>query len=516
MALHHETGGHEDGLEQWVKWSSTAENFDEAECRRKWASFGRNTGEKVTVGTIYDLAKKTGWKNPGISSGEENLTDAGNGARLIRYFGEDLRYVPEKRKWIIYKDGLWRCDNDGGMERYAKQTTKRMVDEARQLNDDSRKNLMNHALRSENYYRLEAMIKIAKSEPEAVLGQIHLDSDPDVLGIEDGILNLRTGEMRPGRREDYITKKSRAALTNATEVCPVWLGFLDKVMAGNQDLIGYIRRAVGYSLTGHTWEQCLFFLYGTGANGKSTFLKVLQRLLGDYCLNVEPDTIMIKYNSGGATPELARLAGARAVITIEMEEGKRLAENRIKQMTGNDTMIARHLYQEPFEFKPEFKIWMAGNHKPAIKGTDHAIWRRIHLIPFTVTIPKEEQDSKLSEKLKAELPGILRWAAEGTREWREAGLNPPQQVLAAVNEYREEMDTVGHWIEECCIQGNEHQTQSSILYRSYKFWCLENGHHPMSQTRFGTSLSERGLKKIKAGVVYWHSLKLRQVGGLEG
>jgi putative DNA primase/helicase len=286
-------------------------------------------------------------------------------------------------------------------------------------------------------------------------------------------------------------------------------------MGGDDALIKYIQRAVGYSLTGHTSEQCLFFLYGTGANGKSTFLNILQNLLGDYSMVIDPETIMSKNGGGGATPELARLRGARVLVTNEVEEGKYLAENRIKQMTGGDTIVARALYQEPFEFKPEFKIWMAGNHKPLIKGTDHAIWRRINLIPFTVTIPKEEQDKKLAEKLRAELPGILQWAVAGCREWRKQGLNPPKQVKAAVDAYRDEMDTLGHWIEEKCRFDTSFKTESSSLYQSYKSWCMINGHSPQSKTRFGRALGDRGLFKEKQGTVSWIGIGLKGLDSLD-
>lgn len=502
MALHQATEGSEAGLKIFIDWSSAAVNFDQESCKDKWASFGNNQGKMVTLGTIYHLAQEGGWTAPPAPA--ENLTDAGNGKRLIRHFGEDLRFVPETGKWLMYDNGRWEWDNDGGLNRCAKKTTSLMVQDARNIKDDEqRQRLIKHALASENCFRLKAMIDLAATEQEAVLRQSSLDRNPDLFGVATGVLNLKTGEIRSGRREDFLTKKSNVALTPSTNSCLEWLGFLEKVMAGSQELIKYLKRAMGYSLTGHTTEQCLFFLHGLGANGKSTFLNVLQGLMGDYCMTIDPETIMLKSNSGGATPELARLMGARAVITNEIEEGKRLAENSIKQMTGGDTMIARHLYQEPFEFKPEFKIWMAGNHKPTIKGTDHAIWRRIHLVPFTVTIPKEEQDPLLTKKLKAELPGILQWAVEGVKEWRRIGLNPPKQVKAAVENYRDEMDTMGHWLTECCTFNNESKTESSILYQSYKAWCQLNGHYPQSQTRFGTALGERGLKKIKAGTINW-------------
>ena len=466
---------------------------------------------------MHDSCTDKGWRDvralvDGSSNGQpgENLTDAGNGKRLIRHFGEDLRFVPEAGKWLMYSNGRWEWDNDGGINRLAKETTRIMLDEGKNnTDDDQRQRLIKHALASENCSRLKAMIDLAATEQEAVLHQSELDRNRDLLSIANGVLNLKNSEFRLGKREDYLTKKSNVVLTKSINTCPVWLRFLEKVMGGVPELIKYLQRAMGYSLTGHTSEQCLFFLYGTGANGKTTFLTVMQELMGDYCMAIDPETIMLNSNSGGATPELARLMGARVVISNEIEEGKRLAENRIKQMTGGDTMIARHLYREPFEFRPEFKIFMAGNHKPAIKGTDHAIWRRIHLVPFTVTIPEEEKDPQLTEKLKAELPGILQWTVKGAKEWHRQGLNPPNQVKAAVADYRDEMDTLGHWLEERCTFDSKCKTESSTLYQSYHAWCGVNGHFPQSQTRLGTALGDRGLKKTKVGKISWEGIGLK-------
>jgi putative DNA primase/helicase len=502
MCLHHQTEGNADGLKAWIDWSSSDSSFDESVCRNKWLTFGRHEGDRVSIGTIYHLAKENGWSN----SQEEHLTDVGNGQRLARYFGEDLRYVPELGNWFVYENGLWQRDNDGHINRLAKKTTDRMIQEGRQMTDDEqRQRLMKHALASENSFRLKAMIDMAATEEGIVLHQEGLDRNPDLLGLSGGsVLNLRTGKTRAGQRDDFITKRCNIDVgEGVVSLAPSWASFLNKIMGEDEELIKYIQRAVGYSLTGHTSEQCLFFLYGTGANGKSTFLNVLQNLMGDYSIVIDPETIMSKNGGGGATPELARLKSARLLVTNEVEEGKHLAENRIKQMTGGDIIVARPLYREPFEFKPKFKIWMAGNHKPVIRGTDYAIWRRIHLIPFALTIPKEEQDKNLPQKLWNELPGILQWAVAGCKEWRKQGLNPPKQVRAAVDAYRDEMDTLGHWIMDCCLLDESSKTDSHRLYQSYKSWCQLNGHYPQSQTRFGRALGDRGMKKEKQGIVRW-------------
>lgn len=277
-------------------------------------------------------------------------------------------------------------------------------------------------------------------------------------------------------------------------------------------MIRYLQKAVGYSLTGDTGEQVLFFLYGTGANGKSVFLNVLQELMGDYAQQAPASLLMAK--SEGIPNDVARLKGARFVATIETEEGKRLAENLVKQLTGGDTVSARFLRQEYFEFKPECKLWMASNHKPIIRGSDYGIWRRIHLIPFTVTIPPENRDRRLPDKLRAELPGILRWAVDGLRIWLEEGLTPPLKVQAATEEYREDMDSIGTFLSECCVTEPTAKVPVRTLYETYVRWCQENGETPMKQRMLGKRLKERGFQQEKStgGRMAWYGLRLSTFG----
>jgi putative DNA primase/helicase len=266
----------------------------------------------------------------------------------------------------------------------------------------------------------------------------HLDQDPWLFNVENGTIDLKTGELRPHERGALITKLAPVQYDREAE-CPTWWKFLMRIFNGNLALIEFLQKAVGYALTGSTREQCLFFLHGLGANGKSTLLEIIHTLLGDYAHRTSSETFLIK-KSGGIPNDVAALRGARLVGAVEVESGRRLAEVLIKEMTGGDRISARFLHAEWFDFKPEFKIFLAANHKPVIRGTDHAIWRRIHLIPFNVQIPKPEQDRDLPEKLKAELPGILNWALEGCQMWQLYGLEPPAEVQAATQDYREEMD----------------------------------------------------------------------------
>jgi putative DNA primase/helicase len=268
---------------------------------------------------------------------------------------------------------------------------------------------------------------------------------------------------------------------------------------------------VGYALTGITWEQVLFFLYGLGANGKSTFLEVIQTMLGDYATQTTSETFMLKRHGSPISNDVADLRGARFVSAVEIESGRRMAEVLIKQMTGGDRLKARFLYSEHFEFKPEFKIFLAANHKPVIQGTDTAIWRRIRLIPFTVQIPEIEQDRELPDKLKAELPGILNWAIEGCINWQNHGLTPPQAVQDATQNYRQEMDTLADFLAECCIMAPETSALAADLYKKYCGWAEENGEKkPFSQKVFGTALAERGFERTRAhgGKKLWKGIRV--------
>jgi putative DNA primase/helicase len=271
----------------------------------------------------------------------------------------------------------------------------------------------------------------------------------------------------------------------------MWEAFLSRIFAGDGELIRFVQKAVGYSLTGSTEEQCFFILYGAGANGKSTLIQTISALLKDYARQTPTETLLVQRGDGPRN-DLARLQGARFVSASEVEGGRKLAEALVKQLTGGDTLTARYLYKEHFEFQPTFKIWLAVNHKPGVQGTDHAIWRRMRLLPFTVTIPAAEQDKRLTEKLQAEQPGILRWAVEGCRAWQQEGLEPPSAVKRATGDYRAEMDVIAAFIQDCCVLGDHHHVNTRELYAEYRGWCEQIGESPVTQKALATVLQERG------------------------
>lgn len=329
----------------------------------------------------------------------------------------------------------------------------------------------------------------------------------------NGTVDLRTGELRPHRREDLITRLAPVEYDPDAEA-PLWEAFLRRIMDGNEDLIRFLQRAVGYSLTGDTSEQCFFLLYGTGANGKSTFLEAIRAMLGDYAQQADFGTFLVQ-NRDGPRNDVARLVGARFVSAVEVESGRRLSETLVKQLTGNDRVVARFLYREHFEFVPTFKLWLAANHKPVIRGADHAIWRRIKLIPFQVTIPPEDRDRQLAARLRAELPGVLAWAVRGCLEWQQYGLGEPPEVTEATNEYRAEMDPLGPFFGERCVLHPNARAYAGELYAGYAAWCEQAGERPMSQREFGLRLQERGFeRRIVRGRVVWVGLGLR--GGEDG
>jgi len=438
------------------------------------------------------------WMNLGIFSGFK-CTDIGNSERLAAQYGQDSRYCPEFSKWLTWDGHRWIFDEDGEMVRRAKNTAQSIYSEAASSSGSESTTLGKWAITSSSVGKITAMIELAKSRQELVVRQRELDVDSMLLGTTDGVINLKTGKLYEPSREDYITKQASVRFDkNAT--CPNWINFLDKVMNGNTEMVKFLQRTVGYCLTGSTQEQCIFLLYGTGANGKSTFLNVLRALFGDYGMQAPAEMLMTKHD-GGVPNDIARLRGARFVATSETEEGRRFAEALVKQLTGGDTISARFLYGEYFDFQPSHKILLATNHKPVIRGNDRAIWRRIRLIPFTVAIPPEEQDKCLEQKLRAELPGILNWAIEGCLEWQYMeGLKEPIEVVSATSEYRDEMNIIAAWMDSQCVVHPNAKGKVGNLYKDYKEWAEDTGEFVMSQRFFGRKLEEHGFEKHETTV----------------
>lgn len=442
----------------------------------------------------------------------EHLTDLGNARRLVRLYGLDLKYCYDWARWLFWDGKRWQEDDTEEIARRAKRTVATIYAEAAEATDEKiRDAIATHAKRSESQRSISAMISLAQSELSIPVLAHQLDLDPFLINVENGVLNLSDGKIRLPKREDLLTKLAQAKCVPKAE-CPEWLAFLNRIMSNNQSLISFLQRAVGYTLSGDTSERVLFLLHGVGANGKTSFLETIAGLLGDYAMRTPTETLLIK-RTGAIPNDVARLRGARFVYASETEEGKRLAEALVKDMTGGDKISARFLRAEWFEFLPEFKLWLGTNHKPQVRGTDNAIWDRIRLIPFAVIIPEAERVPRreLLARFRQEFPGILRWAIEGCLEWQRKGLGTPEEVKAATEAYRSEMDVLALFLEQCCVKLPSAKTSAKELYLAYKIWCEENSERPLNQRSFGMRLLERGFEHSRSGATgsyIWRGLGL--------
>jgi P4 family phage/plasmid primase-like protien len=293
---------------------------------------------------------------------------------------------------------------------------------------------------------------------------------------------------------DPLLHMTKTAGASAAGDCPVWMEFLDTVTGGDADLQAYLQRMAGYCLSGVTTEHALFILYGTGANGKSVFANTLTAIMGDYATVAAMDMFMATHGDRHPT-DMAGLRGARIVTSIETEQGSRWAESKLKALTGGDKITARFMRQDFFEFTPQFKLLIVGNHKPSIRNVDEAMKRRLHMVPFTVTIPAPKRDKRLPDRLLAERDGILAWSLQGCLEWQRTGLRPPAAVMAATDDYFEAEDAIGRWIDERCVRGPNHAEGSTALYTSWKAWAEANGEYAGSMKRFSETLSARRFPK---------------------
>ncbi len=451
----------------------------------------------------------SGYKYEPAAVNSFNCTDLGNAKRLVSLHG-NIRYCFAWKKWLVWDGKTWFVDNNGQILRLAKDTVKRIYEEAGLISDElQRKAVAKWAVSSESEHRIKAMVSLAESEPGVPISPNELDTNPYLLNCLNGTIDLKTGQLRPHDPKNFITKVIPVEYDPAAQ-CPQWLEFLETIFNWNYDLIRFSQRAVGYTLTGDVSEQCLFLLHGLGANGKSTFIDVVSMLLGDYSQGADFETFLIHKNET-IRNDLARMTGRRFISAIENEGERRLAEVLIKQLTGGDTITARFLFGEYFDFKPTFKIWLAANHRPNIKGTDYAIWRRIKLIPFNVTISEEKRilKAKLMEMFSKELPGILTWAVQGCLEWQRNGLQTPEEVKVATNGYREDMDGIGVFLKDCCVLASEVRTKSGDLYETYRKWCVDNGEFTIGNRQFGRRLSEKGFQNQQSNGNWWKGIGLK-------
>lgn len=414
------------------------------------------------------------------------------GIRFAQIHEETLRWVDAWGRWMVWDGARWVRDEIRVAFERGKKLCCAVSDFARTDGTEFTTERQRQATiaRYGEKRTISNVVELAKSDPRIVATTAQWDADIWALNTPGGVVDLRTGVLREARREDYMTRVAR--VTPGGD-CPAWRRFLDVATAGDKDLQAFMQRVAGYCLTGSTRDHALFFVYGTGGNGKGTFINTFKAILGGYAQAASMSTFTEQKHEDHPTA-LAGMMGARLVTAQETEEGKRWAESRIKAMTGGDPIRARFMRMDEFEFVPQFKLLFAGNHKPGLRNVDEAMKRRLHLIPFTVTVSPEDRDPGLPDKLEAEAAGILQWAIEGCLEWQRIGLKPPAAVLAATAEYLEQQDNIAAWIEERCTLVKGISARRGDLYKSYKEWAEEAGEFALPQKRWISAMEHRGFK----------------------
>ena len=443
--------------------------------------------------------------------GEMQFTDVTNRDYFLKAHGNHIRFCTTWNKFLLWNGTCWQTDTRAGVESLCVGFVHKMYRGMRVINDlQLRKDFEKHLIKSESFRRIQALVGLLKISEEIIVEDHELDTDEYLFNVQGNTLNLKNGKGLSPEPKNLITKKSRFIYDKDAK-CPTWDMFLMQIFNNDLELIHFVQKAMGYAMSGDVSEQCLFILWGTGANGKSTFLNVLQELFGDYACSTGTETFMRKTSEN--SNDLARLKGARLVTTSEVEQGKPLSESLIKLITGEDELTARFLYGEYFSFKPTFKIFIATNHKPKIRGADNGIWRRIKMIPFTVTIPPEQRDKKLTEKLIAENSGILNWLIAGYAMWRKEGLSDePEAVKNANEEYKMDMDSVGTFVTDCfeIDASMKWRLHTKILYETYIKWCAKNNEKIMTQKWLALRMQEKGFKRMASnGQRMWLGLVLR-------
>lgn len=411
------------------------------------------------------------------------LTELGNAERIADEYGHAIKYVNDMG-WLIWDGKRWKIDNRKEIYRIAAKVLRGLY-----KSEDEGEQKWAKMCERLNVHKnsLSFLMSLVPGDRE------EFDRHKYLFNVANGIVDLKTGKLQPHDRELGITKITNIMFDESAK-CPEWLSFLEQIFQGDEELIEYMQRLIGYSLTGEISEQIMVFLIGGGSNGKSTFINTIKDLMGEYGKQAKSDTF-IKKKETGANNDIARLVGSRFVSAIESEDGEQLSEAFVKQITGGEPVLARFLRQEYFEFIPEFKVFFTTNHKPVIKGVDEGIWRRIRLIPFNLQLPKEKRDKKLPEKLSLEMPGILNWAIEGCLKWQQMGLNEPRIVMKATGDYKDEMDILGPFMFERCHKQINAKIEAKELYEVYSNWCYKNGEHQLKNRAFYRILESQGFKR---------------------
>ena len=434
------------------------------------------------------------------------LTEMGNAERIVAEYGHVIRFV-NGAGWFTWDGKRWKEDKSRKVERITSKTLRKLLKSEDEREVKWGKQCEKRAIRMNS---IKDMIPLVPAQRE------EFDTHPYLMNVENGVIDLKTGELLLHDRDLMLTKLTNIEYKKGAD-CPNWKSFLESIFKDEKgetdfELIDFIQKSIGYSLTSDISEQVMFFLYGGGRNGKSTFINTVKSLLGDYAKQTNSETFIKKKNDNGASNDIARLAGARFVSAVESEEGQQLSEGLVKQITGGEPITARFLRQEFFEFQPEFKVFFTTNHKPIIKGIDEGIWRRVRMIPFTVTIPKESIDRKLPEKLSMEISGILNWAIEGCLKWQKEGLGEPKSIKEATNSYKEEMDIIEPFIVDMCFLNPLAKIEAKELYAAYSRWCDSEGEIALKNRTFYRLLENKSIHKKRGakGKTYLYGVGLQK------
>ncbi len=452
----------------------------------------------------------------------QRLTDTGNAERLVNRHGDDMRYCPQMKKWYIWDGKRWKIDIEGRVVAMAKATATSYRDDARELDKATHQGtitaLIKHANRSESLHSIQSMVKLAEYDSRIVINYDSFDKNPELLCVSNGVIDLTDNSYRKFDRWDNITRIANVSFVRGAR-STLWEKFLTDIIP-DPTTRSFIQRAVGYSVTGLTTEEVIFFLYGGGANGKTTFISTLLNMLGDYSEQASSNALM-QDRSTGANNELYVLRGKRFVAATETGESKKLDEEEIKKLTGMDLISVNPKYMSQMVFLPVWKIWLSTNHEPIIHGEDDAIWRRIIKIPFTVQIKKPNVELKLRLLNNfEERSGILNWVLEGVRQWREKKLTLSEEIHKATRKYRKEQDVTGRFLKDKCRLGKSLMIEKGNLYRVYVSWCNEEKEKPKTKNMFGQALSKRGIvSQRNTNTRYWIGIDIKRtvdisLGGL--
>jgi putative DNA primase/helicase len=427
-------------------------------------------------------------------------SDLGNAERLVDQHGDSIKHVREWKKWLFWDGTRWQRDQTGEVERRAKQTVRTIYAEAAGIDDkDGRQAIARFALKSEAYLATQHLLQQAMTEARVARTPVDFDQDPWLLNCLNGTVDLRTGQLAAHDPEHLITKLAPVAY-DPTATDARWDSFIAEATGGDGELAAFLQACAGYSLTGDISEQKMFFIHGPGATGKSTFLEAIKGVLGDYAATADFETFVARPTSGGPRNDVARLQGKRMILSIEVDEGKKLAESLVKSLTGGDTVAARFLYTETVEFTPEGKLWLAANNLPVVRASDEAIWRRILLVPFVHVVPEARRDPRLKQSFVSDpalRSAILGWAIRGCLHWQRSGLRPPEAVAEATQDYRQEMNPLTQFIEDCCELRVGATVTAATLYRTYLDWVANE--YSLSTVPKGKMLDSLRAFGVEAG-----------------